>query len=52
MKNTKRLRINVLNHVRSNLGTKKKCPYKTGVILKEVQFIWNFLWQDKKRVTF
>jgi hypothetical protein len=23
-----------------------------GELLKEVQFIWNFLWQDKKKVTF
>jgi len=27
------------------------CPYKTGDLLKEVQLIWNFLWQDKKKVT-
>jgi hypothetical protein len=26
--------------------------YKTGDLLKEVYFIWNFLWQDKKMVTF
>jgi hypothetical protein len=32
--------------------TKKKWFYKTGDLLKEVQFIWNCLWQDKKRVTF
>jgi hypothetical protein len=25
---------------------------KTGDLLKEVQFMWNVLWQDKKRVTF
>jgi hypothetical protein len=30
----------------------KKWPYKTGDLLKEVQSIWNYLWQDKKRVTF
>ena len=29
-------------------GKKKKWPYKTGDLLKEVQFIWNFLSQDKK----
>jgi hypothetical protein len=29
-------------------GTKKKWPYKTGGLLKEVQFIW----QDKKNMTF
>jgi hypothetical protein len=26
-------------------------PFKTGDLLKEVQFIWTFLWQDKKKVT-
>ena len=26
---------------------KEKWPYKTGDLLKEVQFIWNFLWQEK-----
>ena len=31
---------------------KKMWPYKTGDFLKEVQFIWKFLWQDKKKVTF
>ena len=41
-------------YVQSNLylevtfRTKKKWPYKTGDFLKEVQFIWIFLWQDKK----
>jgi hypothetical protein len=38
----------------------KKCPssmtlylpYKTGCFLKEVQFIYNFLSQDKEKVTF
>ena len=30
-------------------GTKEKWPYRIGDPLKEVQFIWNFLWQDKKR---
>ena len=30
---------------RSSLGHRK------SDLLKEVQFIWNFLWQDKKRVT-
>jgi len=24
----------------------------TGDLLKEVKFIWQFLWQEKKRVTF
>jgi hypothetical protein len=32
-------------------GTKKNWPYKTGDLLKEVKFRWNFLWQ-KKKVTF
>jgi len=27
-------------------------PYKTGDLLKEVQFIWNFIWLDKKYETF
>ena len=27
-------------------------PYKTGDLLKEVQFICNFLWKDKKNVAF
>jgi hypothetical protein len=31
---------------------KKKWPYKTGGLLKEVEFIWNLLWQEKKKVTF
>jgi len=25
---------------------------KTGKLLKEVQFIWRFLWHDKRMVTF
>ena len=37
---------------RSPLGKRKKWPYKTGVLLKEVQFIWIFLWQDMKRWPF
>jgi hypothetical protein len=32
--------------LRGHLGD-KKWSYKTGDILKEVQFIWNFQWQDK-----
>jgi len=27
-------------------------PYKTDDIFKEVQFIWNFWWQDRKGMTF
>jgi len=30
-------------------GTKTRWPDKTGDLLKEVQFIWRFIWQDKKR---
>ena len=37
---------------RDHLWCKKKSPYKTGDLLKEVQFIWNFLWQDKKKMNF
>jgi len=33
-------------------GTKKKWPYKRGDLLKEVQYIWNFLWQNKNKVAF
>jgi len=33
-------------------GTKKKWPNKTGGLSKEVQFIWNCLWQNSKKVTF
>jgi hypothetical protein len=35
-----------------NFGTKKKWHYKTYDILKEVEFIRHFLWQDKKKKTF
>ena len=37
---------------RGHLWDTEKWPYKTGDLLKEVQFVWNFLWQDKKKVTF
>ena len=33
-------------------GTKKRWSFKTGDLLKKVQFIWHFLWQDKKKMTF
>ena len=33
-------------------GTKKKWSFKTVNLLKEVEFIWNFLWQDNKKATF
>jgi hypothetical protein len=33
---------------RSDFGTKQMWHYKTGDFLKEVQFIWNFLWQFNK----
>jgi hypothetical protein len=31
---------------------KVSTPYKKGDLLKEVKFIWNFIWQDKKKETF
>jgi hypothetical protein len=31
---------------------KVSTPYKKDDLLKEVKFIWNFIWQDKKKVTF
>jgi hypothetical protein len=34
---------------RSPLRQNKRWPYETGDLLIEVQFIWNFPWQDKKR---
>ena len=37
---------------RSPFRTQKIWPYKTSDFLKEVKFIWCFLWQDKKNVTF
>jgi len=37
---------------RSPLGSRKKMVHKTCDLLKEVQFIWNILWEDKKKVTF
>jgi hypothetical protein len=43
----------ILNCIkRSPLGQRKKWSYKTGDLLKEVQFKWTFLWQVKKKVTF
>ena len=33
-------------------GTKKRWPHQTGDLLKEVQFIWNFPWHEKKKLTF
>jgi len=38
--------------MKSPFGTKKKWPYKTGDLLKEVKFIRHFLWQDKKKMIF
>ena len=32
----------------SPLGKRNKWPYKVGDLLKEVQFIWNILWQYNK----
>jgi hypothetical protein len=37
--------------LRGHLWDKERWSFKTGDLLKEVQFIWNFLWQDKKKVT-
>ena len=28
----------------------KKLTYETGVILKEVQFLWNFVWRDREKL--
>ena len=33
-------------------GRRKGWPFKTGDLLKEVKLIWNFLWCDRKMVTF
>lgn len=30
-------------------GEKEKWSFKTGNLLKKFQFIWDFLWQDKKK---
>ena len=35
--------------LRGHIWDKEKVAYKTGDLLKEVQFIWQFLWQVKKR---
>jgi hypothetical protein len=35
--------------LRDYIWDKEKWPYKTGDFLKEGQFIWNLLWQNKKR---
>ena len=49
--------IGLLAFIQSNLyvevtvGTHRKWPFKTGDLLKELQFIWNFLWRDKRKVT-
>ena len=37
--------------LRGHMWDKERWSFKTDDILKEVQFIWNFLWQDKKKVT-
>ena len=43
----------IVKHLlRGHLWDKKKWHYKTDVLLQEVKFIWNFLWQHKKNVTF
>ena len=35
----------------SQLRQRQNWHYKTGDFLKEVQFIWIFLWQDKKKLS-
>jgi hypothetical protein len=35
--------------LQGHLWYKEKVAFKTGDLLKETQFIWHFLWQDKKR---
>ena len=39
----------VIPVLRGHLWQKEKWPYKTCDLLKEVKFIWNFLWEDRKR---
>ena len=38
-------------YIMVTFGRKKKWPYKMDDFLKKVQFIWYFLWQNKKNVT-
>jgi hypothetical protein len=38
--------------LRGHLWDRDKWSYKTGDLIKEVQFIWSFPWQDKKRWPF
>jgi hypothetical protein len=38
--------------LRGHLWDNEKVAYKTGDLLKEVKFIWNFTRQGKKKVTF
>jgi hypothetical protein len=35
--------------LRGHLWAKKKWPHKTGDLIKEVQFIWYFLWLERKK---
>jgi hypothetical protein len=35
-----------------HIWDKEKWSFKTGDLLTEVQLIWNFIWQNKKNVTF
>ena len=37
---------------RSSLDKKIEWPLKKGDLLKKAKFLWNFLWQHKKNVTF
>jgi hypothetical protein len=38
--------------LRGHIWDKQKVAYKTGDLLKEVKFIWKFLFQDKNNLTF
>ena len=45
------LEIQSILYEEVTFGTNNKWPYKTDVLLNQVQFIWHFLWQDKKEMT-
>jgi len=48
-----RRQFSLVQDNRTNINVEAwKWSFKTGNLLKEVQFIWNFLWQDKKRWPF
>ena len=46
------IEVNVKPVLRGHIWDKEKWSFKTGSIIKEVQFIWHFLWQNKEMVTF